>query len=165
MRASPDSSWTFRSATAADLAAIVHLAVAFRDHLAQAAPSPDEFRDGFTRLLDDQAAAITVAARASADAAGYVLCRYRWSVWSGGEDVEIEDVFVAAAARRQGLGRRLVESALARAQARGCRVAALTTNERNTAALALYAQLGFSATRPRWQGGRQLWLERRLGPA
>ena len=121
MPASPDSSWTIRSATAADLAAIVHLAVAFRDHLAQAAPSPDEFRDGFSRLLADRAAAITVAARANEDAAGYVLCRYRWSVWSGGEDVEVEDVFVAAAARRQGLGRHLVESALARAQARGCR--------------------------------------------
>ena len=38
-------------------------------------------------------------------------------------------------------------------------------NEKNEGALAFYKRLGFRAERPRWQGGRQLWLNRPLEKA
>ena len=41
----------------------------------------------------------------------------------------------------------------------------LLTNERNTAAVALYQHMGFAADDTRWQGGRYLWLQRTLDPA
>lgn len=70
-------------------------------------------------------------------------------------------MFVSARARRRGVGRRLVASALGRAAQRGARSVGLDTNERNAPALALYQQLGFRSEAPFW-GGRQLWLERAL---
>jgi ribosomal protein S18 acetylase RimI-like enzyme len=156
---------TVRRATAADLDVLVELALALRDHLTQAAPSADEFRVGFARLLAEDAAQFFLACAADGSALGYVQCRMRFSAWSGGTDVELEDVFVASAARGAGVGRTLVEAVLSHAGAAGCRVAGLTTNERNEPALALYRRLGFAAERARWQGGRQLWLERRLSPS
>ncbi|MDX2170819.1 MAG: GNAT family N-acetyltransferase [Deltaproteobacteria bacterium] len=153
-----------RRACAADLDQLVELALGLRDHLAQTAPSRAQFRAGFARLLGESSARFFIARAADASPVGYVQCRYRFSAWSGGTDVELEDVYVAAAARGGGVGRRLVEAVLDDAAADGCRVAGLTTNERNDAALALYVELGFAAARPRWQGGRQLWLERRVTP-
>jgi len=152
-------------ATAADLDALVELAVGLRDHLRQSTPTAAALRDGFVRLLADDAARFVVARDADGAALGYVQCRYRFSAWTGGSDVELEDVFVADAARRRGVGRQLVAAALAQARRAGCRTAVLTTNERNAAALALYRSLGFAAERPRWEGGRQLWLECRLAAA
>jgi ribosomal protein S18 acetylase RimI-like enzyme len=78
---------------------------------------------------------------------------------------EIEDVIVVQAARRRGVGRQLVAFAMARAKAEGCRAIGLNTNERNNGAVALYQQLGFSAERPRWHGGRQLWLTKDFATA
>lgn len=155
---------TVRRASAADLDALVELALGLRDHLEQTAPSAAEFHAGFARLLAEDAARFFLALSGADRPVGYVQCRMRFSAWSGGTDVELEDVFVAGAARGAGVGRALVEAVLAHAAAAGCRVAGLTTNERNAAALALYRRLGFAAERARWRGGRQLWLERRLAP-
>lgn len=161
-RASRPVPSTLAWASGADAGALARLAIGLRDHLGQRVPSEAAFRRAFARLLDDGSARCLLARGPRGRALGYVQCRYRWSAWSGGLDVELEDVFVAPAARGQGLGRALVAAVLADAAARGCRVAGLTTNERNAAALALYRGLGFRAERARWRGGRQLWLERRV---
>ncbi|MEO8603001.1 MAG: GNAT family N-acetyltransferase [bacterium] len=160
-----DAAVAVRQATGADVEALVGLAVGLRDHLGQTVPRAAAFHDAFARLIASGAARFFVAGADCAAALGYVQCRYRDSAWSGGVDIELEDVFVAAASRRGGVGRALLEYVLADAQRRGCRIAGLTTNERNAPALALYGRLGFVAERARWHGGRQLWLERRLAPA
>lgn len=155
-------SHALRLATDADLESLVRLALEFRDYLERAEPTAADFRRGFSNLLGDPSTEFVLAIGAGGAADGYVQCRYRTSAWNGGLEAELEDVFVAAAARRAGLGRRLVEAAVERAAARGCGAVLLTTNERNTAALELYTRLGFTAARQRWGGGRQLWLERIL---
>lgn len=154
-----DDAYSLRLATEADLESLVRLGLEFRDFLARREPSAEAFRLGFGALLRD-AATEFILALGDGGAAGYAQCRYRVSAWNGGMEAELEDVFVAAPARGRGLGRRLVEMAIERAAARGCGVVVLTTNERNTAALDLYTRLGFSAERQRWNGGRQLWLDR-----
>jgi GNAT superfamily N-acetyltransferase len=151
-----------RLATAPDVDTLVSLAVAFRDHLRQPAPSEHELRISFGRLLEDPSTEFLLAEDPDGTALGYVQMRYRHSAWASGLEVELEDVFVAGPARRRGVGRRLVVAALAQARRRGCRQAGVATNERNAAALALYAGLGFRAERARWDGGRQLWLDRSL---
>ena len=84
-------------------------------------------------------------------------------MWTGVEDAWLEDLFVEPGARGGGLGRALAEACVERARQRGCARIQLDSNERNRAAAALYASLGFeSGTPARWEGGRDLYLTKRL---
>lgn len=148
-----------RLAVGDDLEALVRFACEFREFLGRTAPSEVSFRAGIESLLRDSSAEFLIV-----DNGGYAQCRYRLSAWHEGVEAELEDLFVSAAARGRGVGRKLVELAIARAAARGCHSIGVQTNERNRAAVALYRRLGFEAERPHWQGGRQLWLERAVTP-
>ena len=151
-----------RIAGAADLDALLRLTAAFRDHIGRMTPSDADFRAAIATLLQDSSTEFFLARRELATC-GYVQCRYRYSAWSATLEAELEDVFVVRQARRHGVGSRLVEFAIVRARARGCRSIGLNTNERNADALALYERLGFRAERAQWDGGRQLWLEKPIG--
>ena len=153
---------TIRRASARDLDALVRLAVAFRDHLGQSTPSEAEFHASMAALVRDAGTEFFLACDGQGAVLGYVQARYRYSAWTSALEAELEDVFVVPEARRRGVGGRLVAFATARATARGCRAMGLNTNERNADALALYGRMGFRSERPRWQGGRQLWLSKAL---
>jgi ribosomal protein S18 acetylase RimI-like enzyme len=58
--------------------------------------------------------------------------------WAG-----LHGIYVAAAARGQGLGRRLSEALLAHASVKGARRAWLQVEQTNAAAVSIYARLGF----------------------
>ncbi len=60
-----------------------------------------------------------------------------------GDEMHVHNVAVEPAARRQGVARALLESALSTAREVHARVAHLEVREGNSAALALYAGLGF----------------------
>jgi GNAT superfamily N-acetyltransferase len=133
-----------RVASATDLEALVRLAAAFRDYLGHSTPSDADLRESIAMLLKAPATEFFLACDARQTALAYVQCRYRREE------------------RRRGVGRRLMEFAMARALARGCRSIGLNTNERNEGALALYQQLGLVCERALWKGGRQLWLQKLL---
>lgn len=61
-------------------------------------------------------------------------------------EAELLTLAVAPAARRQGLGRALVEGFLAEARARGAETAFLEVAETNAAARSVYAAAGFAPT-------------------
>lgn len=151
-----------RIASEADLDSLVCLAVAFREHLGLLTPSDVDFRESFAILLKDTETEFLLACNKWGVGLGYVQSRYRYSAWARGFQAEFEDVFVIREVRRCGVGRRLVEFAIARATARGCSSIGLNTNECNESAIAFYQQLGLRSERERWQGGRQLWLEKSL---
>jgi ribosomal protein S18 acetylase RimI-like enzyme len=90
--------------------------------------------------------------------------RYRFGIWKAAPDCWLEDLFVSGTARRRGVGAALVQTALERAEARGCRRIELDVNESNAGALALYERFGFSAQS---KGGarRDLFMGRSLQPA
>lgn len=152
-----------RIAGAADLDALARLVGLFRDHLGRATPLDADLRTSITTLLQDAGTEFFLAGSGPA-ACGYVQCRYRYSAWSSAPEAELEDVFVVHEARHRGVGLRLVEFAITRAAAKGCRSIGLNTNERNVEALALYNRLGFRAERELWSCGRQLWLEKWIAP-
>jgi ribosomal protein S18 acetylase RimI-like enzyme len=151
-----------RRAGPRDLDALLRLVTAFRAYLGRDTPSEARLRPGFARLLRDGSVDILLAVDADGDEAGYTVTRHRWSAFEDGLEAELEDVFVAERLRGKGVGRRLIEAAVARAQALGCCQVGLQTNERNVAAVALYEQAGFTAERSRWDGGRQIWMSRVL---
>ncbi len=69
---------------------------------------------------------------------GFVLARV------AADEAEILTLAVAPALQRQGLGRALMQAAMAAAAGRGAASVALEVAERNAAARALYAGLGFT---------------------
>lgn len=151
-----------RLADPRDVDVVAGLLIAFRDHLGLSWPSDNAFLAGVDRLIEDRDTDFLLAAPAQdARPAGIAQLRFRHGIWRAGADCLIEDVFVREEARGQGLGRALMEAAEARARERGARRMELDVNERNEAALALYASLGFSATDNPY-GARDLYLRRHL---
>ena len=67
----------------------------------------------------------------------------------------VESVRTDAALRGRGIGAALMEHAIERARARGCRIVQLTTNKARDDARRFYERLGFSATHE----GMKLMLE------
>lgn len=140
--------------------AVANLLVAFRDHIGADWPSGNAFLASVERLLEDRDAEFLLAASdEDSPPAGVLQLRFRFSVWKAAPDAWLEDLFVAAPARRAGVGDALVTLAIERAQARGARRIELDCNESNIGALALYERHGFS---PRSKGGegRDLFLGR-----
>jgi ribosomal-protein-alanine acetyltransferase len=80
------------------------------------------------------------------------------------EDAHVLDVAVRPAARRRGIGRRLVTSLLAQVRTRGATAATLEVRPSNGGSRALYGQLGFveEGRRPRYypdgEDALLLWL-------
>jgi ribosomal protein S18 acetylase RimI-like enzyme/catechol 2,3-dioxygenase-like lactoylglutathione lyase family enzyme len=154
-----------RTAGVADLEALVALAVAFRDQRGESHPAEAEYRQAYAALLVDPESEFLIALDVE-EPAGFALSRFRRASFGAGRAMEIEDLFVQPAQRRRGIGRSLIARALEQGAARGCRTAALTTNERNAAARAVYAGLGLrpESEAGAYAGGLRLWLERALTP-
>jgi ribosomal protein S18 acetylase RimI-like enzyme len=153
---------TTRLATSGDHNVVVTLALAFRDQSHPRSLPEAEVASSVERLLVDPMTDFLLAFSERGDAVGYVQLRYQYSLWVSGSIAQLEDVFVMSSFRRRGIGLQLLDAAAARASERLARFIWLNTNERNLAAVRLYTRAGFSSARERWQGGRQLWLERAL---
>lgn len=69
---------------------------------------------------------------------GYAIC------WTVLDQAELGNVAVSEEGRRRGVGRQLVEAALARARSRGAFECFLEVRESNLAAQRLYEQCGFA---------------------
>ena len=78
-----------------------------------------------------------VAAQPSEDVAGFLIARCAYDEW------EIENIVVASALRRAGIGRALVDELLWRAQENHVTSVLLEVRESNLAARRLYERTGF----------------------
>src|SRR3954453_7126198 len=143
-----------------DAAEVARLIGGFRDYYGEQTPGDESIRAAVERLLTDPGTEFLLAGDPPS---GVAQIRFRHSLWTGGEDAWLEALFVPPDARRSGVGRALAEASVERARAPGCRPIQLDANERNEAALALYHSLGFESGSPaRWDGGRNLYLSKRL---
>jgi GNAT superfamily N-acetyltransferase len=143
-----------------DADTVARLMVEFRNHLGLDWPSDNAFLAGVERLLDDRDSEFLIGApHEDAPPGGVIQLRYRWGIRRAGFDCLLEDLYVVEEARGLGLGRALVDGAIARARERGCRRMELDTNEDNTAARALYEGVGFINDR---YGGRDLYYRLHL---
>jgi GNAT superfamily N-acetyltransferase len=147
-----------RLATEEDAADVARLMIGFRDWWQRDEPDDAAFEAGVRRLLADPNTDFLLAGDPPA---GVCQLRYRYAIWTEGEDCWLEDIFVEAGAQGAGVGRALMEAAFERARERGCARMELDVNEANRTALGLYESLGFQA----WSdppGGRNLLMRRRL---
>jgi ribosomal protein S18 acetylase RimI-like enzyme len=159
------TNFVVRLAGPPDLACVAAMADGFRRLEGRERPTEDELAERITPMMDDPDTDFFVATDSDGRCAGFLQQRYRLTIWTDGGDAYIETVFVPEHARRQGLGRQLVEAAMDRARQRGCSLITLDTNERNKRAIALYERLGFVNTGGPDSpigGDRQFWFERGL---
>jgi ribosomal protein S18 acetylase RimI-like enzyme len=158
----PPRVWRAQSRESEDIA---RLLIAFREWNGSHTPSAEAMHASVCRLLEDPGTEFLLGACADeAVPCGVCQLRFRHSVWTSSEDCWIEDLFIAGAARRRGVGRALLQLALQRAIARGALRVELDTNETNTAAIALYESVGFSAKSKAHAAhpGRDVFMGRRL---
>lgn len=97
-------------------------------------------------LQEPKRATVRVARDASGEVVGMITAQLVISTAEGAPSAWIEDVVVAAHARGDGIGKNLLEAALAWAAEQGATRAQLLVDLDNSAALGFYQHLGWQTT-------------------
>lgn len=97
----------------------------------------------WSRLLDPAEPMMALVAKDAGthELIGLVHCVFHRGTWSINDFCYLEDLFVAPKARKQGVGRALIEAVYARADARKCARVYWLTHESNATARKLYDQV------------------------
>jgi ribosomal protein S18 acetylase RimI-like enzyme len=138
-----------RSATRADLVAIVRLLAndelgSQREQVAE--PLPAGYERAFVAISEDPNNELIVAEQAGVVVGTMQLTVIPSLSFQGSRRLQIESVRVDGRYRNQGIGRRMMEWAIARARQQQCRLVQLTTHKSRTDAHRFYARLGFVAS-------------------
>lgn len=107
---------------------------------------PDRARQerGLRMIIDDARVGVILAARADGGAVvGMVNLLFTVSTAEGARVMLLEDMIVRPDHRGQGVGLKLIETAIARATDEGCARITLLTDEDNTQAQWFYGRAGF----------------------
>jgi len=143
------ASFSFRRAGPDDLAALVALLAddpIGRERESAGTPLDPCYAEAFSAIDRDPNQLLAVADR-DGRVIGVLQLSFipgltRRGMWRG----QIEGVRVAAGARRDGIGRAMLEWAIEECRKRGCGMVQLTSDKRRTAAHGFYEALGFRAT-------------------
>lgn len=109
-------------------------------------PMPDVYWRAFDVIDGDPNNELVVADRAGEVLACLQITYIPYLSRGGSWRAQIEAVRVSKAVRREGIGRLIVEWAMARARDKGCTLAQLTTDKRRPDAHRFYDSLGFDAS-------------------
>ena len=135
----------FRSATEADLPAIVSLLA--DDMIGSGREGESGAYLAAFREVDADPRNHLVVAEIDGEVAGTLQLTYIPGISRmGTERAQIEAVRVAAAHRGRGLGREMIAWAIDQARARGCGLVQLTSDKRRADTIRFYASLGFEPT-------------------
>jgi ribosomal protein S18 acetylase RimI-like enzyme len=93
---------------------------------------------------------------------GLAVLRFRLSLWSEGLECYLAELYVVPSCRGRGLGRALMQEAIAFARTRGTDYMDLNTGEDDVAARGLYESLGFSDREGKPDGSLNYYYEREL---
>lgn len=140
---------SIRPARAGDVPAIVALLAddplgAGREQLAD--PLPDSYRRAWKAIAANPAARLVVAEEDGAIVGTLQLDLLDSLTRGGTRRAQVEGVRVARAARGAGIGRLLLEWAIAEARREGCGLIQLTSDLQRDDAARFYASLGFAAS-------------------
>ncbi len=138
---------TVRPATADDLEAIVAGNLAMAEETEGRQLELETVRSGVRRLLADPSQGVYYLAELDGRVIGQLLITYEWSDWRDGMFWWIQSVYVAPAARRQGVYRTLHTWIERRArETPGVCGLRLYVDRQNTRARQVYARLGLQLT-------------------
>jgi ribosomal protein S18 acetylase RimI-like enzyme len=152
-----DSEIPIRFATGADAEDVARLLHDFNTEFSDPSPGVAVLSGHAARLLESGEITVLLAGEAPD---GIALLRFRTSVWTGGPEAHLQELYVVPARRGEGIGRALMEATIEAAREAGATGIDLGTGETDTAARALYESLGF--TNREWEpdGPSMLFYER-----
>lgn len=154
----PAAKIPIRRAGPADATDIARLLHDFNIEFDDPTPPVPELAGYCERLLHEGAMTVLLAGDGPD---GLALLRLRPSPWTGAEEAYLQELYVAAPRRREGIGELLLEATIAAARAASATSLDLNTGETDTGARALYEKLGF--TNEEGPGGpRMLFYEREI---
>jgi GNAT superfamily N-acetyltransferase len=117
-------------------------------HFYGAEPDDERNREFFRRFLAPSEDGLLLGARGEAGFLGYACLYWHFSSTKAREAVLMNDLFVVAEARGQGVGRALIEASAAVGRERGAAVLEWSTEPGNATAERLYDSTG--AARSEW---------------
>ena len=110
-------------------------------------PLPKKYFDAFTNIDRDPNQELVVIEGASGQVMGTLQLSFiQYLTYQGGIRAQIEAVRVHEECRGQGIGQKLFEWAIRRANEKGAHVVQLTTDKKRPEALEFYKKLGFTAS-------------------
>jgi ribosomal protein S18 acetylase RimI-like enzyme len=154
-----DSQIQIRRGGREDAAAIARLLHDFNTEFAEPTPGIEALT-GYSRQL--LAAGEMTALLAGEGPDGISLIRFRDSVWTGGPEAHLQELYVVPALRGGGIGRALLEATMEAAREAGASGIDLNTGVTDTVARALYESCGFSNREGSADGPSMLFYERDL---
>jgi ribosomal protein S18 acetylase RimI-like enzyme len=149
-----------RRAHAADAETIGRLLHDFNIEYEDVTPGPQALAERVRELL--AAGEMTVLLAGGDEPQGLAVLRFRPSLWTAGLECYLAELYVVPDRRGQGLGRALMEAAIAHARGRGADYMELNTSEDDVAARRLYESLGFNNREGRPDGPVTYYYEREL---
>jgi ribosomal protein S18 acetylase RimI-like enzyme len=148
-----------RRASGDDAEAVGRLLDDFNREFDEPTPGADALAERVRTLL---AHGDTIVLLAGEGPDGLAVLRFRPAIWDNALECYLAELYVAPARRGQGLGRALMEEALAAARAEGATHMDLGTSEDDVAARSLYESLGFRNREGRPDGPLNFFYEREL---
>jgi GNAT superfamily N-acetyltransferase len=109
-------------------------------------PLPAGYFDAFTAIETDLNNELIVAEHDGEVVGMLQLTMTPYLTYQGGWRATVEGVRVARTARSSGVGRAMMEWAIARAREKGCHLIQLTTDKQRPDAVRFYESLGFVAS-------------------
>ncbi|PFA66743.1 GNAT family N-acetyltransferase [Bacillus sp. AFS015802] len=141
--------WQFREATEKDVERIVEMLaddVLGRKRERYEHPLPESYLQAFKAIDSDPNNELVVACDGERVVGVQQITFTPFLTHQGGWRATIEGVRTAASVRGEGVGTKLIQWAIRRAEERGCHLIQLTTDKQRPDALRFYEKLGFKAT-------------------
>jgi ribosomal protein S18 acetylase RimI-like enzyme len=149
-----------RVATVADAAEVAALLDAFQLEFDEFTPGAEALEPRVVRHVEQ---GLSVFLLPEPTGVGVAQLRFREYLLTGAPMAYLEELYVVPDRRGEGLGRALMERALAEARARGATFIELGTSATDTAARGLYESLGFTnLEKPHDPATSMLFYEREL---
>ena len=148
-----------RVAQLGDADVIGQLLHEFNVEFGELTPGPERLATRMRGLLEEGQTAVLLDGAADE---GLAVLRLRPAIWTEGLECYLAELYVAPERRGRGVGRALLEAAIALARSRGATYMDLCTSEEDVAARALYESLGFSNREGKPAGAVNYYYEREL---
>lgn len=117
--------------------------------------SEDHLQAAMVPLIKRPELGDLLVAEQNGELIGYVVITWGWGIESGGAEALVDEMFVTAEYRGQGVGTLLMTAALERAKDQEVKVVFLETELDNPESRALYDRLGFELE-------SSIWMSRKI---